>query len=155
MNKTSAIRLLEKLRISHTLHAYEVNDEDLTGVTVAKKIGVSAESVFKTLVAINDKKSTLIFCIPTDYELNLKKAANVSGSKKIELIKTKDLLSTTGYIRGGCSPIGMKKLFPTYIDETAQLFNDIFISGGTRGIQIKISPFDLVKLADASFEDLI
>ncbi len=133
MAKTNAVRILDSHNINYSLHTYDVDEADLSGTTVAHKIGVEAESVFKTLVAEGDKTGPLVFCIPTTEELNLKKAALVSGNKKIELIKVKDLLSLTGYIRGGCSPVGMKKKFPTFIDETAQLFEEIYISSGMRG----------------------
>ena len=153
MSKTNAIRILETNKIPHTTHNYEV-DEDLSGITVANKIGADPDSVFKTLVAIGDKKNITVFCVPVTAELNLKKAASASGNKKIEMLKMKDLLPTTGYIRGGCSPIGMKKKFPTYIDETAQLFEKIYVSAGVRGTQICISPLDLKKIAEATLVDV-
>ena len=153
MSKTNVIRILEANKIHHTIHNYDV-DEDLSGITVANKIGVEPESVFKTLVTIGDKKYINVFCIPVTAELNLKKAASVCGNKKIEMLKMKDLLLTTGYIRGGCSPIGMKKKFPTYIDETTQLFKKIYVSAGIRGMQVCISPLDLQKITGAVFTDL-
>ena len=153
MSKTNAIRILETNKIPHTTHNYEV-DEDLSGITVANKIGADPDSVFKTLVAIGDKKNITVFCVPVTAELNLKKAASASGNKKIEMLKMKDLLPTTGYIRGGCSPIGMRKKFPTYIDETAQLFEKIYVSAGVRGTQICISPLDLKKIAEATLVDI-
>jgi len=153
MSKTNAIRILETNKIPHTTHNYEV-DEDLSGITVANKIGADPDSVFKTLVATGDKKNITVFCVPVTAELNLKKAASASGNKKIEMLKMKDLLPTTGYIRGGCSPIGMRKKFPTYIDETAQLFEKIYVSAGVRGMQICISPLDLKKIAEATLVDI-
>ena len=153
MSKTNAIRILETNKIPHTTHNYEV-DEDLSGITVANKIGADPDSVFKTLVATGDKKNITVFCVPVTAELNLKKAASASGNKKIEMLKMKDLLPTTGYIRGGCSPIGMRKKFPTYIDETAQLFEKIYVSAGVRGTQICISPLDLKKIAEATLVDI-
>ena len=153
MSKTNAIRILEVNKIPHTTHNYEV-DEDLSGITVANKIGADPDSVFKTLVATGDKKNITVFCVPVTAELNLKKAASASGNKKIEMLKMKDLLPTTGYIRGGCSPIGMRKKFPTYIDETAQLFEKIYVSAGVRGTQICISPLDLKKIAEATLVDI-
>jgi len=155
MSKTNAVRILDSCNIKYSLNTYDVNEDDLSGTTVALKIGADAESVFKTLVAEGDKTGPLVFCIPTTEELNLKKAAVVSGNKRVELIKVKDLLALTGYIRGGCSPIGMKRKFPTFIDETAQLFQDIYISAGIRGIQVKLSPKDLAPVIEAPFCDLI
>lgn len=155
MSKTNAIRILESRKIIFETTSYEVDEDDLSGETVALKIGVNPESVFKTLVCIGDKSGHIVFCIPVTQELNLKKAAATSKNKKVEMIKAKDLLPLTGYIRGGCSPIGMKKLLPTYIDETAQLFESIYVSAGVRGLQMKLFPEDLSKLIGASYKDLI
>lgn len=155
MSKTNAIRILELHKIKFETISYEVDEDDLSGKTVALKTGVNPETVFKTLVCIGDKNGYAVFCIPVTQELNLKKAAQVSGNKKVEMIKLKDLLPLTGYVRGGCSPIGMKKLFPTYIDETAQLFDAIFVSAGVRGTQAKINPGDLLNIISASYADLI
>ncbi len=155
MNKTNAIRILESKNILFEVKEYEVDENDLSGETVAEKIGVNPEEVFKTLVAKGDKSGYCVFCIPVNFELNLKKAAKASDNKSVDLIKVKELFPLTGYIRGGCSPIGMKKLFPTYIDETAQLFERIFISAGIRGMQIHINPDDLRNIISAEFCDLI
>ncbi|BDQ03852.1 Cys-tRNA(Pro) deacylase [Ignavibacterium sp.] len=155
MNKTNAIRILETHNISFDVKEYQVDENDLSGETVAEKIGADHEEVFKTLVAKGDKESYCVFCIPVNFELNLKKAAKASGNKNVELIKVKELFPLTGYVRGGCSPIGMKKLFPTFIDETAQLFERIYISAGVRGMQIHINPEDLKNLIEAEFADLI
>ncbi len=155
MLKTNAIRILESHNISFTTHSYEVDEEDLSGETVAKKIGAHQEAVFKTLVTTGDKTGINIFCIPVSEELNLKKAALASGNKKLEMIKVKDLFQLTGYIRGGCSPIGMKKSFPTFIEETAQLFEKIYVSAGVRGMQVCLSPIDLKNLTEAEFADLL
>lgn len=155
MNKTNAIRILESHKIKFETVFYEVDENDLSGESVAHKVGVDPETVFKTLVCIVDKNGHAVFCIPVTQELNLKKAAQVSGNKKVEMIKLKELFPLTGYVRGGCSPIGMKKLFPTYIDETAQLFDTIFVSAGVRGIQVKINPDDLLNIISASYADLI
>ncbi len=152
--KTNAVRILESKNIPHTTIEYEFNEEEIDAVSVANKIGLNSETVFKTLVARNEKNELLVFVIPGNFELNLKKAASASGSIKIEMIKVKELLPLTGYIRGGCSPIGMKKLFPTYIDETAQLHEKISVSAGVRGMQIAISPLDLVNTVEAQFADL-
>jgi Cys-tRNA(Pro)/Cys-tRNA(Cys) deacylase len=155
MAKTNVIRIIETAGINYTTQDYEVNEDDLSGETVAIKIGVDPEGVFKTLVTTGDKNNHFVFCIPVTTELNLKKAAAASGNKKIEMLKMKDLLPLTGYIRGGCSPIGMKKKFPTYIDETAQLFESIHISAGVRGTQVRLSPDDLLNLIEGTYADLI
>lgn len=152
--KTNAVRILESKNTPHTTIEYEFNEEEIDAVSVANKIGLNPETVFKTLVARNEKNELLVFVIPGNFELNLKKAASASGSKKIEMIKVKELLPLTGYIRGGCSPIGMKKLFPTFIDETAQLHEKISVSAGVRGMQIIISPLDLANIVEAQFADL-
>jgi Cys-tRNA(Pro)/Cys-tRNA(Cys) deacylase len=154
MSKTNAIRILESQKIKFEIVSYEVDENDLSGETVAFKVGVDPETVYKTLVCIGDKTGHVVFCIPVITELNLKKAATASGNKKVEMIKLKDLFPITGYIRGGCSPVGMKKLFPTYIDETAQLFENIYVSAGVRGTQMKLSPDDLLKIVDGSYADL-
>ena len=153
--KTNAVRLLEANSIQHSALTYEVDEDDLSGITVAKKIGVEPEKVFKTLVTRGEKTGINVFCIPVTAELNLKKAAAVCGDKKIEMIKEKELLPLTGYIKGGCSPIGMKKHYPTFIDETAQLFDEISISAGVRGMQIIIKPEDLAIILGSNFADLI
>ncbi len=155
MSKTNAIRILESHKIKFDTVSYEVDEDDLSGETVAVKAGANPETVFKTLVCVGDKTGHIVFCIPVTQELNLKKAAAASGNKKVEMIKLKDLLPLTGYIRGGCSPIGMKKLFPTYIDETAQIFENIFVSAGVRGTQMKLNPDDLIKIVNGSYADLI
>jgi Cys-tRNA(Pro)/Cys-tRNA(Cys) deacylase len=155
MNKTNVIRLLEANKIPHEIKTYQVDENDLSGTTVAQKIGTDEETVFKTLVAEGDKTGIVVFCVPVNTELNLKKAATVSGNKKVDLIPTKNLLTITGYIRGGCSPIGMKKKYPTYIDETAQLFDKIYFSAGIRGMQIGAHPNDLQRLTVAIFSELI
>jgi Cys-tRNA(Pro)/Cys-tRNA(Cys) deacylase len=155
LQKTNAVRLLEANSIQHSALTYEVDEEDLSGITVAKKIGVEPEKVFKTLVTRGEKTGINVFCIPVTEELNLKKAASVCGDKKVEMIKEKELLPLTGYIKGGCSPIGMKKHYPTFIDETAKLFDEISISAGVRGIQIMIKPDDLAKILGNNFADLI
>lgn len=155
MSKTNAIRVLESHKIKFETISYEVDETDLSGETVALKVGVNPETVFKTLVCIGDKNGYAVFCIPVTQELNLKKAAKVSGNKKVEMIKLKDLFPLTGYVRGGCSPIGMKKLYPTYIDETAQLFDNIYLSAGIRGTQVKTNPDALLNVIAAQYADLI
>ena len=155
MSKTNALRILESAGIEISTANYEVDEESLDAVTVAHKIGAEPETVFKTLVAHGDRTGHLVFVIPGNFELDLKKCAAVSGNKKIEMIKVKELLPLTGYIRGGCSPVGMKKQFPTYIDETAQLCDWIYVSAGVRGTQVRIRPADLVGVTGASYADLI
>ena len=149
IHKTNAIRILEKENISHSIHSYDVDESDLSGITVANKIGAEPERVFKTLVTRGDNSTINIFCIPVTEELNLKKAAVVSRNKKVEMIKEKELFPLTGYVKGGCSPIGMKKKYPTYIDQTAQLFDEIYISAGVRGMQVRLKPEDLKNLTSA------
>lgn len=155
MPKTNAIRILESKSISFQTFDYEVSDDDLTGESVAIKIVADPDLVFKTLVGRGDKSGLVVFCIPVTGELDLKKAAIASGNKKVEMIKQKELLPLTGYVRGGCSPIGMKKLFPTYIDETARLFDKIYFSAGVRGTQVFMSPDDLRNIIDGEYADLI
>jgi len=154
MNKTNVIRLLEASKIPHVIKTYEVNEDDLSGTLVAQKIGVNEEIVFKTLIAEGDKTGINVFCVPVNSELNLQKAATVSSNKKVELIPTKNLLVVTGYVRGGCSPIGMKKKYPTFIDETAQLFDMIYISAGIRGMQVGVPPDALQMFISSIFTDL-
>jgi Cys-tRNA(Pro)/Cys-tRNA(Cys) deacylase len=155
MSKTNAIRIVESLNIKHKVVSYEVDESDLTGETAAFKTGADPEKVFKTLVCKGDKTGHVVFCIPVTSELDLKKAASESGNKKVEMIKLKDLFLLTGYVRGGCSPIGMKKHFPTFIDETAQLFEQIYVSAGVKGTQLIIAPDDLLIIIKGSYADLI
>lgn len=155
MSKTNAVRILEANKISFTTHDYQVDENDLGGISVAEKIGADADTVFKTLVASGDKTGINVFCVPVTAELNLKKAAAASGNKKIEMLRVKDLFPVTGYVRGGCSPVGMKKNFPVYIDETIQIFDKIYISAGVRGTQVCIAPADLKMVTNGVFSDLI
>lgn len=153
MVKTNAMRLLDQAKIEYSTKEYEVDESDLSGIHVANQVGLPPERVFKTLVARGDKK-IFVFCIPVNSELNLKRAATLVSEKKIEMVHVKELLGLTGYIRGGCSPIGMKKKYPTFIDETAQLFDTIAISAGIRGCQIILKPEDLIDYVQATFADL-
>ncbi len=155
MSKTNAMRILDANKIGYTSHTYDVNEDDLSGITVAEKINAEPESVFKTLVCIGDKTGIVVFCIPVTEELNLKKAASASGNKSVEMIRVKDLFQLTGYIRGGCSPVGMKKNYPTFIDETINIFEEIFCSAGVRGMQLKLSSRDLITITKAIPADLI
>lgn len=154
MVKTNAMRLLDQAGIPYRAIEYKVDENNLGGEHVADLINMPPEQVFKTLVAMGDKKGIVIFCIPVNAELNLKKAAIVIGDKKIEMLHVKDLLGTTGYIRGGCSPIGMKKKFPTFMDETAILFDEITVSAGIRGCQLCIPREQLIRYIDANLYDI-
>ncbi len=155
MSKTNAVRILESRKLVFELIDYEVSEDELDAVSVAKKVGMDPDTVFKTLVSRNELNKIFVFVIPGSCELNLKKAAKLSESKSIEMIKVKELFDLTGYIRGGCSPIGMKKDYPVFIDETALIFDKISISAGVRGTQIVISPVDLISTVDATTGDLI
>ena len=155
MTKTNAMRLLDAAGISYSSREYEYDESDLSGHHAAQVLGIPAEQVFKTLVTRGDKTGPVVFCIPVDEELDLKKAASVSKNKKVDMIHVKELLGLTGYIRGGCSPIGMKKKYPTYIEETAQLYDTITVSAGQRGAQVTLSPEDLRAYVDGTFAALI
>jgi len=152
--KTNAMRQLDAAKIPYEVKEYEVDENDLSGSHIADEIGLPHEIVFKTLVAKGDKTGPLVFCIPVDLEINLKKAAAITGNKSIEMVHVKDLLALTGYIRGGCSPIGMKKKFPTFVDETATLYERITVSAGMRGAQLLIKVNDLLPFIDAKCVDL-
>ncbi len=155
MQKTNVMRMLDKAKIIYTTAEYEVDESDLSGTHIAAVTGMNPETVFKTLVAKGDKTGHCVFCIPCAMEVDLKKAAKVTGNKKVEFLPLKELLPTTGYIRGGCSPIGMKKKFPTFIHESAKNFETISVSGGMRGLQVILSPEILKDFIGASFADLI
>lgn len=155
MKKTNAARTLDKLKIEYELLEYEVDETDLGARNVAAKIGKSIDQVFKTLVLKGDKTGIIVACIPGDAELNLKEIASVSGNKKAAMVPLKEVLPLTGYIRGGVSPIGMKKKYPVYIDSSALNFEKISISAGQRGLQITINPADLEKATGAKFASMI
>ncbi len=155
MIKTNVMRLLDAAGIVYNSLEYEVDESDLSGVHVAGVLGQPVEQVFKTLVLQGDKNKYLVCCIPCADELDLKKVARATGDKKVEMLPMKELLNVTGYIRGGCSPIGMKKKFPTYIDETAELFDEIAVSAGIRGAQVIINPEDLCSYVQAKLVDLV
>ncbi|EOT43084.1 MULTISPECIES: Cys-tRNA(Pro) deacylase [Enterococcus] len=152
--KTNAIRLVEQKKISYQEYTYDWQENHLGADEVAAKLGQNPAQVFKTLVAVGNKTGVIVAVIPGDHELDLKKLAKASGNKKVEMLHLKDLEQTTGYIRGGCSPIGMKKLFPTFIDESARKFATIMISAGKRGLQMEIAPKDLGAIVRANFESL-
>ena len=154
--KTNAIRIIEQQKVTHEVLEYGfVEGESVDGLSVAAKIGYSLEHVYKTLVTTAGTNKYFVFVIPVNDELNLKAAAKLVGEKKIEMIHVKELLPLTGYIRGGCSPIGMKKLLPTFIDTTAEAREFIIVSAGKIGMQVKIAPTDLAQLSKARFENLI
>lgn len=155
MTKTNVMRLLDAAGIEYESGEYEVDEEDLSGSHAADMLGVDHDSMYKTLVLKGEKTGYLVCCIPVDEELDLKKTAKAAGDKKVELIHMKDLLGLTGYIRGGCSPIGMKKKFPTYIEETAVLYDRIYISAGMRGVQVALNPEQLAEYIEAKFVPLI
>jgi Cys-tRNA(Pro)/Cys-tRNA(Cys) deacylase len=154
-SKTNAVRLVEKSGIPFELHSYHYNEQRTDAVSAADTLGVPAEIVFKTLVTRSEMGDIFVFCVPGNCELDLKKAAKTSGNKRIELIKVRELLPLTGYVRGGCSPIGMKRNYPTYIDESATINDWIYINGGFRGLQIRIQPPDLARVAQARYADIV
>ena len=155
IKKTNAIRILEKEKIVHEVHTYEVDENDVSAENVAKKTGQDITKVFKTLVSKSDKNEFLVACIPGAEELSLKALAKVAGCKKVEMIHLKEVLPITGYIRGGVSPVGMKKHFRTFIHESALEEETIFVSGGLRGIQIEVNPEDLRVLVTGEFGNLV
>ncbi len=154
ISKTNVARLLDKAKIAYELVPYVVDENDLAATHIAEQLDENIKQVFKTLVLKGDKTGHFVCVIPGDEEVNLKKAAKISGNKKADLIPMKELLATTGYIRGGCSPIGMKKPFPTYFDSSCADFDYIYVSAGVRGLQLKISPTDLVEYVNATLSEL-
>ena len=156
MTKTNAMRLLETAKIPFTTENYDVDENDLSGVHTAEILGIADPGcMFKTLVTKGSRGGYFVFCIPVAEELDLKKCAAAAGEKSVEMIPVKDLLSVTGYIRGGCSPIGMKKKYPTFLDETSILYDRIYVSAGQRGLQLCLSGEDLAAFTDAAVTDLI
>ena len=154
IEKTNAARLLDRAKIPYTLIPYEVDEHNLAATHVAEQLGEDIATVFKTLILIGDRTGHLVCVVPGDHEVDLKAAARVSGNKKVEMIPMKELLPTTGYIRGGCSPIGMKKRFPTYIHTSALEHDAIYISAGVRGLQIRIAPADLIAYCTAEVAEI-
>ena len=152
--KTNAVRLVEQAGIPCREQFYEFDESDLSGTHAAQAIGMPPEQVFKTLVARGEKTGINVFCIPVCCELNLKKAAKAAGDKNMELVAVKELLGLTGYIRGGCSPVGMKKKYPTFLDETCVLWEEIAVSAGARGPQMILPPEKLAELVSAKLVDL-
>lgn len=153
-SKTNAVRLLDKLEIPYELRTYEVDPEDLTAISVANKIGLPPEQVFKTLLAQINTGGHIFAVVPGDSELDLKKLAQAAGAKKAELASLKEVEPLTGYIRGGVTVMGAKKLFPAYADESIEIFDRISISAGQRGLQILLSPADYLRAAEATLADL-
>lgn len=151
---TNAMRLLKAAGIDFETREYEVDESDLSGVHAAEVLGLPPEQVFKTLVLRGEKQGILVCVLPVELEVDLKKLARAAGDKKVEMIHMKELLPLTGYIRGGCSPVGMKKKFPTYFDETAVLFDEIAVSAGQRGVQLLVNPEALAALIEAGYADL-
>lgn len=154
MTKTNAMRQLDAAKISYTPMTYEVDESDLSGTHIAEEIGLPYEQVFKTIVTRGDKTGPLVFCIPCNREIDLKKAASATGNKRIEPLAVKELLGLTGYIRGGCSPIGMKKKFPTYFDASCLLVESLTVSAGVRGIQLLLRREDIVSFVGAKIEEI-
>ena len=153
--KTNAVRLVQQAKIVCREAFYQFDVNDLNGNHAAEAIGFPPEQVYKTLVAKGSRTGINIFCIPVCSELDLKKAAKAAGDKDMALVPVKDLLSLTGYIRGGCSPVGMKKKYPTYFEETCQLYDEIAVSAGERGHQMILPPLDLVNLVDGTLADIL
>lgn len=153
--KTNAVRLVEQAKIPCTEHFYEFDPDDLNGNHAAEALGFPPEQVYKTLVARGSRTGINVFCIPVCSELDLKKAAKAAGDKDMAMVPMKELLGLTGYIRGGCSPVGMKKRYPTYFEETCQLFDKIAVSAGERGHQMVLPPLDLVALVSGTLADII
>ncbi len=154
MNKTNAMRILDHHHIAYELLTYEIDESDLSGIHTADLLHLSREQMFKTLVLKSDKNAFMVCCIPVCEELDLKRCAHVFHHKSVMMLPMKDLLTYTGYLRGGCSPIGMKKTYPTAIDETALLFDEIYISAGARGMTLKIATKDLISFLDAQVASL-
>ena len=155
MIKTNVMRLLDAAGIEYATGTYEVDEDDLSGSHAADLMGVDHDSMYKTLVLKGEKKGYVVCCIPVDEELDLKKVAKAAGEKKVEMIHVRDMLAVTGYIRGGCSPIGMKKKYPTFIEETAQLSDAVTVSAGQRGVQVTLAPEDLRRYVDGTFAELV
>lgn len=155
IKKTNAARILDDLQINYELKTYPVDEEHLDAVHVAKEVGMPPEQVFKTLCVRGDKTGVIFAVIPGNGELDLKALARVSGNKRCEMVHLKEVLPLTGYIRGGCSPLGAKKEYPVFMDETCRLFDHIAISAGMRGMQIMAAPEDLIRATGAVVDSLI
>lgn len=154
IEKTNAARLLDRAKVAYELIPYEVDEQDLAAAHVAAQLGEPVGRVFKTLVLRGDRSGLFVCVVPGDREVDLKRAARLSGNKSAELIPMKELLPATGYIRGGCSPIGMKRRLPTFVDASCEAFGTIFVSAGVRGLQLRIAPSDLLRLTGAVTAEL-
>ena len=154
LKKTNACRLLDKANIDYEIVAYQVHETDLSAPVVAASLGEPVEQVFKTIVLTGDKMKYFVCVVPGNCEINLKKAARVSGNKRCDTLPLKALLPLTGYVRGGCSPVGMKKAFPTFLDESAETHEKIYVSAGKRGVQIRVRPEDILAVTGGSLADL-
>lgn len=154
MKKTNAPRLLDRLGIDYQLLAYQVTEDDLSAEHVAAELDLPLGQVFKTMVLRSDKGQILVCCLPGEGELDLKAVARLTGSKKVDLVPSKELQALTGYLRGGCSPLAMKKSYPTWVDQSALAWKFIVVSAGVRGMQIKLAPGDLIKALEAQVAEL-
>lgn len=156
MVKTNALRLLDQKKVAYEERTFEVPEETHTSAAnLAKKLGMPLEEIYKTLVVVGNKTGPLVAVIPSNESVDFKKLAKISGNKKVELLHLNDLETTTGYIRGGCSPVGMKKLFPTFINSSAMQRESIYVSAGKKGLQMKINPQDLSEIVRGKFVDII
>ena len=155
IQKTNAARLLDKAKITYQLIPYEVDENDLSATHLAEQLGQDVSRIFKTLLLHGDRSGHFVCLIPGGDEVDLKKAAKASGNKSCAMIPVKELLPLTGYIRGGCSPIGMKKHFPTYIHQTVESFATVYVSAGQRGLQVQLAPADLIRETRGTLSDLI
>ena len=153
--KTNVMRLLDKAKIKYEPHEYPHGSEAVDGLTVAKLCGFDPECVFKTLVARGTSKNVYVFVIPVSSELDLKKAAKAAGEKSVEMVKVSEINALTGYIRGGCSPVGMKKCYPTFINESAKAKNTVYVSAGKIGSQVELEPLALAEICGAQFSELV
>ncbi|MEW8971032.1 MAG: Cys-tRNA(Pro) deacylase [Mesobacillus sp.] len=153
--KTNAMRILDTQKVPYEILTYDSKDGKIDGVAVAGKIGRDASQVYKTLVAVGASKSLYVFIIPVEAELDLKKGAKEAGEKKVEMLPVKDIQKFTGYIRGGCSPIGMKKNYPTFLDESAQELDTIIVSAGKIGFQVELAPDQLIQATEGKYADLV
>lgn len=153
MKKTNAMRILETLGIEYEVHSYAWDEESLDAVHASQSAGLHPEQVYKTIVMQNSDNEVFVFCLPAEFSVSLKKARSLTGSKDIDLIKMENLQKITGYMRGGCSPLGMKRTFPTFVEELSLLEDHIYISAGVRGLQLKVTPGDLIEALGATFAD--
>lgn len=154
IQKTNAMRQLEKEKIDYTIHEYAWNEDNLDAGNAAEQVTVPFEKIYKTIVATGNQTGELVACIPAEAKLDLKKLAAVSGNKKVDMLNIRDLEKTTGYIRGGCSPVGMKRQFPTYIASDAESLDTIVVSAGKRGMQMELSPDELIQITSGEYTDI-